>query len=835
MSVSGNRQQRTPGASASSVDDIASQMSAREAKALYKEAARRDKERAEFEKRRNKKRRQRASTQNAIKYEAMDPDGICRIEPGLYSTALAASNVSYTALVENDQAAAFEAWCDFLNTMGSEVSLEIHVHNTLPDQEDVEDRLLYKMTGRPSDAYREDFNRLIADASQGNVLLNAPEIVYVFSVEAESKDAALVSLKELQRSCINYCQAQRRDCRILNGVERLERIAACFRPYDILMFDYAALGRSQTTKDAVAPGYINYVKSGAASSSMLQVEDLFMKTYMMTWVPSKMKDSFLAELLSLGINAYFGLHIHEYDHERALAIVNDKIKNADMEKEGAKKGARRRIEDPEAAQSDELRGALGDLKSMKNDLENENQNYYSFSLYCVIYGNTRDEVLEHELKMKKVAGKYSYRISPAGARPIEALNSALPIGKPLIPARSTGVTYEVGTFIPLSGTDISSAHENNFYGIDPETGAPIFASRRHGLSAPHAMSLGVTGYGKSMGTKGEATQVLLRGEEQEDRLGRKTKQILLSDPENETMDWVRQSGGEFINFIDGGHIIINPCDLHVPKRKENDGYSPIANKASYFKGLIDQIYPISPEMSAVFDAEIMVATREMYAPLEARGWTGNMPVLSNLRDKLYKSSYEQVKMGARALDAFAQGAYGNFEGQTDVNLDNSLISFGFKDTSETTKTLAIYITTNLMWQRLMSNHDESIETWLYFDEFQHQIRRQKMKEFFFEVYSRARKRGGIATASTQTPENVLDDAETRAVIKNCGMVTMYYMMEDDVRTLGDLLNISDSQLNNIRKGLKGCGLYAFNNRAVPFKNLYDQDSEIYRLFKTSEE
>ena len=193
MSVSGNRQQRTPGASASSVDDIASQMSAREAKALYKEAARRDKERAEFEKRRNKKRRQRASTQNAIKYEAMDPDGICRIEPGLYSTALAASNVSYTALVENDQAAAFEAWCDFLNTMGSEVSLEIHVHNTLPDQEDVEDRLLYKMTGRPSDAYREDFNRLIADASQGNVLLNAPEIVYVFSVEAESKDAALVS------------------------------------------------------------------------------------------------------------------------------------------------------------------------------------------------------------------------------------------------------------------------------------------------------------------------------------------------------------------------------------------------------------------------------------------------------------------------------------------------------------------------------------------------------------------------------------------------------------------------------------------------------------------
>ena len=138
-----------------------------------------------------------------------------------------------------------------------------------------------------------------------------------------------------------------------------------------------------------------------------------------------------------------------------------------------------------------------------------------------------------------------------------------------------------------------------------------------------------------------------------------------------------------------------------------------------------------------------------------------------------------------------------------------------------------------MWQKLMANHDALMDTWMYFDEFQHQTREQTAKEFFFEVYSRARKFGGIATAMTQTPENVLNDPETRAVIKNCGMVTLYYMLEDDVDVMGKLFNISDGQLDHIRRGLAGTGLYIFNKRAIPFNNKYDEESEIYRLFKTS--
>lgn len=820
-------------ASSASADELhIGELSSHEASEILKEAKKRERAQREFEKRRNRKRKQRASTQNCIRYDAMDPDGVCRIEPGVYSAAVVADNVNYLALLESDQTAAFESWCDFLNTLGGGVGLQIFMHNSLPDPDEISRLLLHESIGAKTDAYREDFNALISSAANGNVLINPEPVTYVFSVQAESKELAATRLHELQKNCVAYCKSLKREARCLSGKERLAQIARCLRPNDVFLFDYAALGRTQTTKDAVSPGYISFPRNSYSASSMLAIEDMYYKTYHMTWVPRNMKDSFIPELFSEGLDAFYGLHIYQYDHEQALKMINDKIKDAEIEKSGVKKKAKRDFEDPEAAQRDELKAALSELKSVKYDLEEDNMNYYSFSLFAVLYGKTKGEIEEAELKMKKVFNKHSYQVSPAATRPIEALNSTMPIGKAWIRAAATGTTNEVGALIPLSGNNIASFKENIFYGVDDVTGAPIFASRRWGLDAPHAMVLGQTGYGKSMGTKGEAEQVRLIAEEEEYRLGRKTKQILMSDPENETKEWVGKSGGTFIEFVDNSGTVINPCDIYVPREKP-DQYNPISNKAAFFKGLIGQIYPLKKEAQAVLDAELMPVMREMYRPLESAGWKGDMPTLKDLSYLLSKSSEAEVSRCGKILEPFAEGSYGNFNGQTNVDLSNDLVSFGFKNTNTTSRAPSIYIATNLMWQKLMANHDALMDTWMYFDEFQHQTREQTAKEFFFEVYSRARKFGGIATAMTQTPENVLNDPETRAVIKNCGMVTLYYMLEDDVDVMGKLFNISDGQLDHIRRGLAGTGLYIFNKRAIPFNNKYDEESEIYRLFKTS--
>ena len=817
---------------ASSVEDFAAEMSSKEAEEILKEAKKREKAQREFEKRRSKKRRQRTSTQSYVKYEAMDPDGICRIEPGVYSAAVVADNVNYLALLESDQTAAFDSWCDFLNTLGGGVGLQIFMHNSLPEESEIARLLLHENIGSRTDAYRDDFNALITAAANRNVLINPEPVTYVFTVEAESKDAAVTQLRELQRNCISYCKNLKREARCLDGKGRLAQIARCLRPDDVFLFDYAALGRTQTTKDAVAPGYISFPKSSYSASSTLALEDKYYKTFHMTWVPRNMKDSFIPELFSEGIDAFYALHIYQYDHELALKMIGDKIKDAEVERSGVKKKAKRDFEDPETAQRDELKAAMDELKSVKYDLEEDNMNYYAFSLFAVVYGNTKCDIEEAELKMKKVFGKNSYAASPAATRPIEALNSAMPIGKAWIKAAATGTTNEVGTLIPLSGNNISSFKENIFYGCDDVTGAPIFASRKYGLEAPHSMVLGQTGYGKSMGTKGEAEQVRLIAEEEEYRLGRKTKQILMSDPENETKEWVEKSGGTFIEFVDNSGTIVNPCDIYVPKDIP-DQYNPISNKAAFFKGLIGQSYPLKKETQAILDSELVPIMREMYHPLEAAGWTGDMPTLKDLSHLLSKSAEREVSRCGKVLEPFAEGAYGNFDGQTNVDLSNDLVSFGFKNTNTTSRSPSIYIATNLIWQKLMQNHDARMDTWMYFDEFQHQTKEQTAKEFFFEVYSRARKFGGIATAMTQTPENVLNDPETRAVIKNCGMVTLYYMLEDDVDVMGKLFNISEGQLDHIRRGLAGTGLYIFNKRAIPFNNKYDEGSEIYRLFKTS--
>ena len=157
---------------ASSVEDFAAEMSSKEAEEILKEAKKREKAQREFEKRRSKKRRQRTSTQSYVKYEAMDPDGICRIEPGVYSAAVVADNVNYLALLESDQTAAFDSWCDFLNTLGGGVGLQIFMHNSLPEESEIARLLLHENIGSRTDAYRDDFNALITAAANRNVLIN---------------------------------------------------------------------------------------------------------------------------------------------------------------------------------------------------------------------------------------------------------------------------------------------------------------------------------------------------------------------------------------------------------------------------------------------------------------------------------------------------------------------------------------------------------------------------------------------------------------------------------------------------------------------------------------
>jgi hypothetical protein len=77
--------------------------------------------------RRKKKEQPVRSVQNAIHYLAMMEDGICEIEPGLYSATIAMEDSDYRLLSDEAKKKKFANFCALMNGTDPNTTLQISV------------------------------------------------------------------------------------------------------------------------------------------------------------------------------------------------------------------------------------------------------------------------------------------------------------------------------------------------------------------------------------------------------------------------------------------------------------------------------------------------------------------------------------------------------------------------------------------------------------------------------------------------------------------------------------------------------------------------------------
>ena len=94
------------------------------------------------------------SAQDSIPYERMWPDGICKVADGRYTKTIQFQDINYQLSQNEDKAAIFEGWCDFLNYFDSSIRFQLSFLNlaasqetfansiTIPPQYHLEDQLL---------------------------------------------------------------------------------------------------------------------------------------------------------------------------------------------------------------------------------------------------------------------------------------------------------------------------------------------------------------------------------------------------------------------------------------------------------------------------------------------------------------------------------------------------------------------------------------------------------------------------------------------------------------------------------------------------------------------
>lgn len=136
--------------------------------------------------------------------------------------------------------------------------------------------------------------------------------------------------------------------------------------------------------------------------------------------------------------------------------------------------------------------------------------------------------------------------------------------------------------------------------------------------------------------------------------------------------------------------------------------------------------------------------------------------------------------------------------------------------------------------KILSNMEKGITTWLYIDEFHIFLENPFTRDFFLTLWMKIRKVGGIPTALTQNISVILADSKMATLVSNSEYCMFLKQAVPDAQSIVKNSEcISQAMTKYLINAQKGCGLIKFGNVVIPFDNHIDKKSPIYDIYNTN--
>lgn len=188
---------------------------------------------------------------------------------------------------------------------------------------------------------------------------------------------------------------------------------------------------------------------------------------------------------------------------------------------------------------------------------------------------------------------------------------------------------------------------------------------------------------------------------------------------------------------------------------------------------------------------------------------------------------------ALGLEIFVTGALNIFNHQTNINVNNRFIVYGIRDLGESLAPLAMLVMMETIQQKIIQNGENGKATWFYIDEVHVLLNSQFSAEYLRQMWKKVRKQGGLCTGITQNIVDLLMSETSTTMLSNSAFILLLNQSSKDIEKIVEALEISEEQLNYVIDSPSGCGLIKCGSRMVPFDNVIDKDSELYRLYNTN--
>lgn len=761
------------------------------------------------------KEKKELSTQQSIPYKAMYKDGICYGNDGRYSKTVRFYDINYQLAMQEDKAAIFENWCDFLNYFDSSIHFQLSFLNQHINFSEYQKMIDIPACGDDFDEIRTEYTHMLQDQlAKGNNGMHKAKYI-TFSVEAKNYPEAKVRLERIETDVMANFKVLGVRAESTDGYARLKLMhdTFCSDTREPFQFDYEYLKESGlSTKDFIAPTSLNfkpgrYFRMGGNVGAV---------SYLQITAP-ELTDKLLAQILDIDSDLVLTLHIHSLDQTKAIKNVKSKLTDLDRMKMDEQKKAVRGGYDMDILPADLL--TFGhEAKKLLEDLQSRNERMFMVTVLLLMTAPSKKQLENSLFQASSIAQQANCTLRRLDYRQEAGLMSSLPLAINQIPIERGLTTSSTAIFIPFTTQELFQGGNALYYGLNALSSNMIMVDRRN-LKNPNGLILGTPGSGKSFSAKREITNVFLVCP---------NDSILICDPESEYTALIHALHGQVVKIAANSKDYINPLDINM-NYSEDD--SPLQLKSEFILSLFELIMGrngIEGEERSIIDQAI----RAVYQTYLADPKPENMPILEDLYNYLAEYDHPKAKRIATTLDIYVHGSLNVFNHRTNIDLSNRLVCFDIKDLGKQLKKLGMLIVQDQVWGRVTENRAAHRHTWFYCDEFHLLLKEEQTASYSVEIWKRFRKWGGIPTGVTQNVKDLLSSREIENIFENSDFIYMLNQASGDRQILAKALSISPHQLSYVTNSSEGEGLLFYGNVIIPFRDHFPRNTKLYRIMST---
>lgn len=732
-------------------------------------------------------------------FKTIFADGICQIDDTTYSVTIELNDINYQLSSEDHQIEIFSQYCDFLNSLSSRTQLKLTVLKKKRPLTDLQSVLYYQEKADFLDPYRAEMNDVISRKLDEEKNGFKKRILFTFIQQHQTLAFAKKELNMVVDRFLMFASRLGSQAKLVEKKEMLTILS------EILL---TKSEQAEPEIEDVLPDVIELKQH----KNYLKIDDHYAKTIYLQEYPAELSDTFLYELLEIPREMVVTLHINPLDQDEAFDLVKTKLAFMEQQKVDEQKKALQSGYDFEMLSYD-LTYSLTEAKELVDDLQNKGQKLFSMTSSIHFYAETVEKLGEAQGEISAIGRQFGFKVIELEFMQEAGLNTILPLGKNALPLDRTLSTASTAIFIPFTISDLIQEN-GKYYGVNAIS-KNILSLDRKLLKAPNGFVLGTPGSGKSFSVKREIVNVLLRDADDE---------VIIIDPEREYSVIGKNFNGEIIKIASDSSTTINPMDIN---ENYGDDTDPVVLKSEFLISLFDLIIGGALGLSSTQKTLIDRVCRRTYETIKDR-----MPTLVDFYHILKEQEEEEASQLVMDLEIYIEGSLSVFSSETNVDITKRLVVYDIKDLGKQLKTMGMLIVLDQVWNRITTNRERGVRTWLYIDEMQLLFTNEYSENYFFELWSRARKWGAIPTGITQNVETLLLSDLARRMLSNSDFVMMLNQAKSDRSQLVRLFDISEEQEKFVVNSPEGYGLMVFGDTTLPFYDHFPKDTQLYKMMST---